>query len=364
MVDNTIALRAQAPDVMNSFAQGQATQLQVMEAKRAQAEKSLQLIGAASMHALGGKLDGTPDPARYEEGLDMLQDMGIDVSKFRGKPQMANVAARASMTAMQQLQMAQDERQFEFAMEKFGRDMMEGDRAYGLAREKFDYQKGKDAEEANKPAPPSSSLGKLKADFDAGLIDEQTYKAAIDKATAQSGGITVAPDGTVTIGGQLGKLTEGQSKDVNYYIRGKAALDTVAQYEGALSSLKDSTLSGLPGGNYVVSSDFQQGQQAGREFLAAILRKDTGAAITNQEFEIYGPMFLPQPGDGPEVLEQKRTARARAIEAIRVGLGAKGDALGNLPESAPSGPPAAAARKTLNGKTYEQDENGDWYEVE
>ena len=70
-----------------------------------QAEHMLQLIGAAGMHALGGKVDGVADPAKYEEGLDMLEDQGLDVSQFRGKPQMANVAARASVTAMQAMQM-------------------------------------------------------------------------------------------------------------------------------------------------------------------------------------------------------------------------------------------------------------------
>lgn len=321
-----IALGVQNPQInaLGAFREGAAAKAGLDASKREAAEKSLQLIGAASMHALGGDINGQADPGRFEEGLDMLESQGIDVSKFRGKPQMAAAAARASVSAIQQLQMAQDERQFELLMQKFGRDVMESDRTYELQKGKFEYLKGK---EANEQAGAQSPLGKFKADLDAGLIDQATYDAAIKKATAESGGITVAPDGTVTIGGQLGKLTEGQSKDVNYYIRGRAALENVSKYEGALASFKDNALSKVPGGNYATSAEFQQANQAGREFLASILRKDTGAAITKQEFDIYGPMFLPQPGDGEEVLAQKRVARERAIEAIRTGLGAKGDAL-------------------------------------
>jgi hypothetical protein len=50
------------------------------------------------------------------------------------------------------------------------------------------------------------------------------------------------------------------------------------------------------------------------------LRKDTGAAITEQEQSLYGKTYLPQPGDGPQVLEAKRQARIRAVEALKSGM--------------------------------------------
>jgi hypothetical protein len=73
-------------------------------------------------------------------------------------------------------------------------------------------------------------------------------------------------------------------------------------------------------GNYLKSTEFQQAEQAGKEFLQAILRKDTGAAITKEETAEYGTVYLPQPGDSPEVLMQKQTSRERAIRAIEAGL--------------------------------------------
>jgi hypothetical protein len=44
---------------------------------------------------------------------------------------------------------------------------------------------------------------------------------------------------------------------------------------------------------------------AGRQVLAAILRKESGAAITDDEWQNYGPMYLPWPGDSPQQQQQK-----------------------------------------------------------
>lgn len=128
-------------------------------------------------------------------------------------------------------------------------------------------------------------------------------------------------DGTVRVTQGSPKLTEQQSKDLVYLTRGESAINTLDALDKKLASPKDRALAALPGGNFAVSSEFQQADQAGREFLAAVLRKDTGAAITNQEFDIYGKMYLPQPGDSQAVLEQKAQQRRVALDAIRSGLG-------------------------------------------
>ncbi|WP_269497849.1 hypothetical protein [Castellaniella sp. S9] len=138
--------------------------------------------------------------------------------------------------------------------------------------------------------------------------------------------ITTNPDGTVSVttgGAKSGKLTEQQSKDLVYLTRGEAASPILDKLGSQLADPAQRAGGAIPlVGNFTVSPDFQRADQAGREFLAAILRKDTGAAITSQEFDIYGKMYLPQPGDSPEVLAQKRTSRRTALDAIRSGLGA------------------------------------------
>lgn len=136
----------------------------------------------------------------------------------------------------------------------------------------------------------------------------------------------------VSLPGTQMRLTEQQSKDLVYLQRGESASANLDQNEKALTSLQDTAADYLPGGNYLTSEKYQVAAQAGREFLAAVLRKDTGAAITKQEMEIYGKMYLPQPGDSESVLKQKRAARRVALDAIKNGLGAAQAALPQAPE--------------------------------
>lgn len=160
------------------------------------------------------------------------------------------------------------------------------------------------------------------------------------------------------------KLTEQQSKDLVYLRRGSEAnvlLDTLAGNMTAtggqqgVRGLADVMLRGLPGVgdstpvNALVSSERQQAEQAAREFLSAVLRKDTGAAITAQEFEIYGRTYLPQPGDSPATLAQKERARTVALEAIATGLGPERAAMA-LPPSAPGPAPARSAVDAFGGQ--------------
>jgi hypothetical protein len=139
--------------------------------------------------------------------------------------------------------------------------------------------------------------------------------------------LTTNPDGTVSFseGSGMGKpLTEGQSKDVVFLTRATGALETLNSVEGALLSLPETVGGQLPVvGNYLKSAEFQQAQQAGQEFLVALLRKDTGATVTPQENATYSAIYLPQPGDLPEVIAQKREARSRALQAMELGLPAQ-----------------------------------------
>jgi len=147
------------------------------------------------------------------------------------------------------------------------------------------------------------------------------------------------------------KLTETQSKDLSFYQRGAGAENILRNFEGSLTSAGNAALGSVPGvGNFLTSKDYQQAQQAGREVLAAILRKDTGAAVTQSEMELYGSMFLPKPGDAPAVVQQKREARQRALEAIKLGLG-KAEVLATT-RIGPNAGGTQGQRKTSTGVTW------------
>lgn len=158
------------------------------------------------------------------------------------------------------------------------------------------------------------------------------------------------PDGTMEMvqgpgAGAAGKpFTEAQSKDVVFVTRAEGALNALEPVAGELTSRSSVASEFLPmgAGGYMQSDNFQVARTAGNEFLQAILRKDTGAAITEQEQNLYGNTYLPQPGDSEARLAYKAQARRRAVDALKAGMSpaqiiAQEQALAGAP---PSGQPS------------------------
>lgn len=161
----------------------------------------------------------------------------------------------------------------------------------------------------------------------------QPYKARYNPQTrgydrvggvkAPSGtSLEVGPDGSVSFTQGIGKMTEGQSKDVGYLNRMTSALPSLDKYSEALTSLGESIAGRAPLGigNYAKSAEYQLAEQAGKNFLTALLRKESGATVPPPEEKNYGDIFLPRPGDKKEVLAQKREARRQAAIGVRMGL--------------------------------------------
>ena len=123
------------------------------------------------------------------------------------------------------------------------------------------------------------------------------------------------------------KMTGDQSKTVGYLRRGMFANQQLSdpQMEKALTQYTDTFAGNFGGiGRKFQDEEFQVAKRAADEFLAVILRKDTGAAVTREEFALYGPMYLPQPGDKPALIEAKRKAREEALVGMEMGLGDAG----------------------------------------
>ena len=100
----------------------------------------------------------------------------------------------------------------------------------------------------------------------------------------------------------------------------KQAAESVPLIGGALSA----------GANYALSPNQQKVEQAQRDFLNAVLRKESGAVISKEEFANANKQYFPQPGDSKAVIEQKRKNRQTAISGFRV---AAGPVLGKKPQA-------------------------------
>lgn len=76
------------------------------------------------------------------------------------------------------------------------------------------------------------------------------------------------------------------------------------------------------------SADQQSVEQAQRDFVNAVLRRESGAVISPQEFNNARQQYFPQPGDEPQVIEQKARNRALAVQGILAEVpGSRRDAL-------------------------------------
>lgn len=92
------------------------------------------------------------------------------------------------------------------------------------------------------------------------------------------------------------------------------------------ASLKEGVMSALP--ERIKSSALKAQTQAERNFVNAVLRKESGAAISPAEFANAEAQYFPRAGDTPEVIAQKKMNRLQ----VQAGLRAEaGEALKKIP---------------------------------
>jgi len=129
-----------------------------------------------------------------------------------------------------------------------------------------------------------------------------------------------------TAGGK--PLTDSQSKALLFGARMQASNDILDELE------KDGKHYSTPGAdgrwgigaavNLANTEKGQQLDQAKRDFINAVLRRESGAVIADTEFRNGELQYFPRPGDSLKVIEQKRNNRALATRGI----------LAEVPESA------------------------------
>jgi len=133
-------------------------------------------------------------------------------------------------------------------------------------------------------------------------------------------------------------FNEGQGKAAGYADRMFQSEKIIRQHEQAGTSMQDKLASGVPVvGNYLTSDNYKHFDQAKRDFVNAILRRESGAVISDQEFANAEVQYFPQPGDSPEVIEQKRQNRETAIYGIQRAAGPNYEG-GQLEQQAPQQP--------------------------
>lgn len=170
-------------------------------------------------------------------------------------------------------------------------------------------------------------------------------------ADPRTGTVTpvMGPDGKPLQGKAADRaLTEGQAKANLFGTRmqeaDKIIADLAGRGVGSPSLLQQVTGGeGLTGSiaTAIASPAQQQVDQAQRDFINAVLRRESGAAISSSEFQNARKQYFVQPGDSKEVISQKARNRQLAIQGM----------LAEVPEGKrTTAKPAAAA--TAGGFKY------------
>ena len=137
------------------------------------------------------------------------------------------------------------------------------------------------------------------------------------------------------VAGKEKPMTETQSNATAYGMRMKEA-NTILEDLAKKGVLKGAVIEATPliGGTLGqvlpsalggTSAAQQQVNQAKSNFITAVLRKESGAVISDSEFDREDKKYFPQINDNAAVIKQKENARKLAIKAIEVqaGPGAK-----------------------------------------
>lgn len=109
-------------------------------------------------------------------------------------------------------------------------------------------------------------------------------------------------------------LNDTQSTTLGYAQRLNDANTTISELGSQFTGLSSYLGAMLP--NALKSSDRQQYEQAQRNFVNAVLRKESGAAISPGEFDSAAKQYFPQPGDSQAVIDQKTQNRLRVIGTL------------------------------------------------
>lgn len=158
------------------------------------------------------------------------------------------------------------------------------------------------------------------------------YRWGADGSTLEA--IPGGPADPNTKGAKLAKPpTEGQAKALMFGTRMQVADEVLADLEkqGArMPSLTKMAVEqtpiigpalGMAANATVASAAQQQVEQAQRDFINAVLRRESGAVISPQEFANAAQQYFPRPGDSPAVLRQKAANRRTAIAGMRAEFG-------------------------------------------
>jgi len=156
------------------------------------------------------------------------------------------------------------------------------------------------------------------ASMDTFKIEEERRQAHANRVAALAASKNKGAGG----GGDLSKVKDFQGKSFGFYNRGVDAERVLSQLDGQGAEFWKTVGSKIPVfGNAIVGPEYRQYDQARRNFVNAVLRRESGAVISDAEFENANQQYFPQFGDGEAEIAQKRENRRTTMLGIRISAG-------------------------------------------
>ena len=132
----------------------------------------------------------------------------------------------------------------------------------------------------------------------------------------------------------MGDIKDYQGKNFGFYNRGVDAERVLGKLEEQGTDFWKTVGSKVPlFGNKFVGAEYRQYDQARRNFVNAVLRRESGAVITDAEFENANIQYFPVFGDGEAEIAQKRENRRTTMLGIRSGTGSAMQFTSSYPSS-------------------------------
>lgn len=163
------------------------------------------------------------------------------------------------------------------------------------------------------------------------LVDRKTGKVIFnDKGGAGAGGFTyrMADGSVVTFGGGGGvpDLNQDKANAALFGGRMQRANERLNAVDLAGTSFFQNALNFIPfgAGRPLQTDEFRSYDDARRDFVNAVLRRESGAAIAESEFESANRQYFPVPGDSDTQIQEKRMRREQAVIMLLASSGAEG----------------------------------------
>lgn len=284
-----------------------AKQMQAAAKDKAAAEKE-QLSNTMTKLSLGAQLlGGVTDQASYDAARATAQANGLDVSRMQPNYDPAFVAQKLKegLTVKEQV-------------------------------EQYWKQKGYDTPDANaRLSAQTAANGQQITMRGQDMTDQRARDLNIAKIEENRLKRESIPEKALTEGQSKALLFGSRMREADQVLNTLAAEGTNTSTPGSRAPLIGGVITAMSSGNK------QMLDQAKRDFMSAVLRRESGAAISEGEYSNADKQYFPQIGDSQAVMAQKAKNRQMAINGI----------LHEVPEKhrdslqpTPTAPPAASGK--------------------